>query len=102
MCSTAFNEIIPEDEIGVYSALESLGYEDVDYKFRKNLENFSNFKNQLECLFINCLIERVLIKKNFVNSIGEKKPQKKFCGLNLAPRRGIEPRTNRLTETLDA
>lgn len=45
MCSTAFNEIIPEDEIGVYSALESLGYEDVDYKFRKNLENFSNFKN---------------------------------------------------------
>ena len=45
MCSTAFNEIIPEDEIGVYSALESLGYEDVDYKFRKKLENFSNFKN---------------------------------------------------------
>ena len=51
MCSTAFNEIIPEDEIGVYSALESLGYEDVDYKFRKKLRELFIFQ-ELAGMFV--------------------------------------------------
>ena len=41
--SSVFNESIPGDEIGVYSALESLGYEDVDYKFRKTLRELFKF-----------------------------------------------------------
>ena len=49
--SSAFNEIIPEDEIGVYSALESLGYEDVDYKFRKTLRELFQFQ-ELAGMFV--------------------------------------------------
>ena len=49
--SSAFNEIIPEDEVGVYSALESLGYEDVDYKFRKTLRELFQFQ-ELAGMFV--------------------------------------------------
>jgi len=42
--SSAFSEIDPEDGIGVYSALEALGYDDIDFKFSKLVKEYFQFQ----------------------------------------------------------
>jgi hypothetical protein len=42
--SSVFNDIDPENDIGVYSALESLGYDDVDYKFRRAVQDHFQYQ----------------------------------------------------------
>jgi len=37
-------EIDPEDGIGVYSALEALGYDDIDFKFSKLVKEYFQFQ----------------------------------------------------------
>ena len=45
--SSAFSEIDPEDGIGVYSALEALGYDDIDFKFRRALQKQFQFEEMI-------------------------------------------------------